>query len=83
MPGRMSGVATRIYQMQLVKAHYTHCNCHSLSLSVKDTIGECNALAGEIAVLIKFSPKRKRLLEELKDQMIREEKEESQTPAAV
>ena len=88
MLGRKSGVATQIYLMQ-PKAHYTHCHCHSLSLSVKDTTGDCKALAdamgvaGEIAVLIKFSPKRERLLEELKDQMVREDEEENPTPSGL
>ena len=67
MLGKKSGVAKQIYVEQ-PKAHYTHCHCHSLDLSVKDVTTTCKVLsdsmdvAGEIAIWIKFSPKREQML---------------------
>ena len=72
MLGKKSGVAKQIFEMQ-PKAHYSHCHCHSLSLSVKDLTKQSKLLsdtmntAGEIAVLIKFSPKRETVLASLKE----------------
>ncbi|KAK2550816.1 Zinc finger MYM-type protein 1 [Acropora cervicornis] len=57
------------------KAHPTHCHGHSLSLSVKDTVKNCKLLlntmdtAKEIVALIKFSPKRERLLGDIKENL--------------
>ena len=72
--GRRSGVAIQIDKEQ-PKAHYTHCHCHSLNLSIKDVTRSSKMLsdlmdtAGEIFVLIKFSLKRDKLLENLKGQI--------------
>ena len=73
MPGKRSGVAIQIY-IEQPKAHYTHCHCHPLILSIKDVTRSSKMLfdvmniAGEISVLIKFSPKYEKLLENLKEQ---------------
>ena len=69
MLGKKSGVEKQIFEMQQ-KAHYSHCHCHSLSLSVKDLTKQSKLLsdtAGEITVLIKFSPKRETMLASLKE----------------
>ena len=74
MLGKRSGVAIQIYKGQ-PKAHYTHCHCHCLNLSIKDVTRSSKMLsdvmdtAGEISVLIKLSPKREKLLENLKEQI--------------
>ena len=63
MLGKKSGVAKQIQDIQ-PKAFVTLCHCHSLSLSVKEMTKESNLLSdamnvgAEIAILIKFSPKR-------------------------
>ena len=50
------------------KALVTHCHSHSLRLAIKDanklcsTLNEVMGSVGEIIVLIKFSPKRERML---------------------
>lgn len=70
MMGRKSGVATQIQGIQ-PKAITTHCHGHSLSLAVKDLTSSCAVLsdtmgtAGEICILIKYSPKREKILESL------------------
>ena len=70
--GKSSGVAIEIYKEQ-PKTHNSH--CHSLSLSIKDVARSSKMLsdvmdtAGEIYILIKFSPKREKLLENLKEQI--------------
>jgi len=67
MMGKKSGVATQIKAIQ-PKAIITHCHGHSLSLAVKDLTSSCKVLsdtmgtAGEICVLIKYSPKREKIL---------------------
>ncbi|MEM6831946.1 MAG: hypothetical protein AAF551_15655, partial [Bacteroidota bacterium] len=67
MMGKNSGVAKQILKEQ-PKALVTHCHGHSLSLSLKDANKLCRILSeimgtvGEIVVLIKFSPKRERIL---------------------
>ena len=67
-------IAIQIYKEQ-PKAHNTHCHYHSLNLSIKDVTRSSKMLsdvmdtAGEISVLIKFSLKRERLLENLKEQI--------------
>ena len=71
MLGKKSGVAKQIQDIQ-PKAFVTHCHCHSLSLSVKETTKESKLLSdaidigAEIAILIKFSPKREQKLEAIK-----------------
>eukprot|EP00112_Aurelia_sp_Birch-Aquarium-sp1_P001569 Seg1170.3 transcript_id=Seg1170.3/GoldUCD/mRNA.D3Y31 product="Zinc finger MYM-type protein 1" protein_id=Seg1170.3/GoldUCD/D3Y31 len=67
MLGRKSGIATQISAVQ-PKALVTHCHGHSLSLAVKDLTSACKILddtigtVGEICVLVKFSPKREKML---------------------
>ena len=67
MVGKKSGVATQIPKIQ-PKALLTHCYGHSLSLAVKDLTSNCKILGdtmgtvGEITVLIKYSPKREKML---------------------
>jgi len=74
MLGKSSGVAVQIRRLQPL-ALETHCHAHSLSLSVKDTTKDIKILrdtmgtAGEIAILIKYSPKREKILGTLKDQI--------------
>lgn len=67
MFGKKSGVSTQILTLQ-PKALATHCYGHSLSLAVKDLTSCCKILrdtmstVGEICVLIKYSPKREKML---------------------
>ena len=67
MVGKKSGVATQISKIQ-PKALLTHCYGHSLSLAIKDLTSNCKILGdtmgtvGEITVLIKYSPKREKML---------------------
>ena len=67
MMGKRSGAAQQILKNQ-PKALVTHCHGHSLSLAIKDANKLCSILnevmgsVGEIIVLIKFSPKRERML---------------------
>ena len=74
MLGHKTGVAKKIQDVQ-PKAHPTHCHGHSLSLSGKDTVKNCKLLlntmdtAKEIVTLIKFSPKRERLLGDIKENL--------------
>ena len=69
---KKSGVAIQIFKEQ-PKAHYTHCHCHTLNLSKKEVTRSSKMLsdlmdtAEKISVLIKFSPKREKLLEKLKE----------------
>ena len=42
--GKRTGVAKRISELQ-PKAFVTHCHGHSLSLSVKDTVKDCQLLS--------------------------------------
>ena len=71
MLGKKSGVAKQILDIQ-PKAFATHCHYHSLSLSVKETTKESKILSdtidttGEIAILVKYSPKREQKLESIK-----------------
>ncbi|XP_066925948.1 zinc finger MYM-type protein 1-like [Clytia hemisphaerica] len=70
MFGKKSGVATQILTLQPM-ALAIHCFGHSLSLAVKDltscckTIGETMSTAGEICILVKYSPKREKMLGEM------------------
>ena len=74
MLGPKTGVARRIQEVA-PKAHPTHRYAHSLSLSVKDMTCNCQLLsqtmdiAKEIVTLIKFSPKRESLLQQLKENL--------------
>lgn len=67
MMGKRSGVSTRILAEQ-PKAVATHCQGHSLSLAMKSLTKDCTILrdvmgtAGEICVLVKYSPKREKML---------------------
>ena len=71
MLGKKSGAATQISNIQ-PKAVVTHCHCHSLNLSVKETTKESKLLTdvmsvtSEIAALIKYSPKREQQLRSIK-----------------
>lgn len=72
MLGKKSGVAARILK-EAPKALSTHCHAHSLSLSLKDTCSNVKILndtlgtVGEICVLVKYSPKREKMLGSIKD----------------
>ena len=72
MMGEKSGVAQQIIKEQ-PKALITHCHGHSLSLSMKDANEKCRMLketmgtAGEIIILIKYSPKRERILGDINE----------------
>jgi len=72
MLGKKSGVAKQISDLQ-PKAFATHCHAHSLSLSVKDTVKDCQLLshtmdtAKELVMLIKYSPKRETILGDIKE----------------
>ncbi|KAJ8024350.1 Zinc finger MYM-type protein 1 [Holothuria leucospilota] len=74
MAGSRNGVAAQILS-EVKKAHLTHCHGHALSLAVKDTTEgsklphDCMDTTMEICKLIKFSPKRQGILEELKNQI--------------
>ena len=67
MLGKKSGVATQLSAIQ-PKALTTHGFGHSVSLAVKDLTSDCKLLGdtmgtvGEIIVLVKFSPKREKML---------------------
>ena len=71
MLGKKSGVPKQILDIQ-PKAFATHCHCHSLSLSVKETTKESKILSdtmdtsGEIAILVKYTPKREQKLASIK-----------------
>ncbi|XP_057290813.1 zinc finger MYM-type protein 1-like [Hydractinia symbiolongicarpus] len=70
MMGKRSGVSAIIKEEQ-PKAIATHCQGHSLSLAVKSMTKECQiprdtmGTAGEICVLVKYSPKRENMLGKL------------------
>ena len=72
MMGKRSGVSTIISKEQ-PKALATHCHGHSLSLAVKSLTKECPILrdnmgtVGEICVLVKYSPKREKMLGKIID----------------
>ena len=67
MMGKRSGVSTQILAEQ-PKAMVTHCQGHSLSLAIKSLTRDCTILSdvmgtvGEICVLVKYSPKREKML---------------------
>ena len=71
MMGKKSGVSTQNKALQ-PKALGTHCHGHSLNLAIKDTTNECKLLedtkgtVGVICILVKFSPKREKMLGQIK-----------------
>ena len=71
MSGIRSGVSTQIIKEEK-RAVYTHCYAHALNLAIGETIKRskvcCDALdvAFEVCKLIKFSPKRNALFDEIK-----------------
>ena len=72
MLGHRSGVAKQIKDMQ-PRALETHCHGHTLSLSIKDAtkssrlLNDVMGTVGEITVLVKYSPKREKILGTIKD----------------
>ena len=72
MLGLKSGIAKQICDIH-PKAHATHCHAHSLSLCVKNTTSSCKTLsnamdiAREIVALVKYSPKREKVLGDIKE----------------
>lgn len=74
MSGAQSGVAKRICDEE-PRALYTHCYGHALNLAVADTVKTCkfmrNAMDGEyeIVKLVKKSPNRDAILQNLKQKM--------------
>ena len=72
MIGKKSGVTPEIINLE-PKALATHCHCHSLNLSIKSTIEQCQLLRDtldtvrEICILVKHSPKREKLLGNIQD----------------
>lgn len=79
MMGKKSGVATKIQEIE-PKALITHCHCHSLNLSIKSTTQNCKLLKDtldtirEICILVKYSPKRERILGNIQENIETEEK---------
>ena len=69
-----SAVAAKILN-EMPKALPTHCNAHSLSLSIKSTCQNVNILNDmigtfcKICVLVKYSPKRENMLGEIKSNL--------------
>ena len=74
MMGHKTGVAKRIQHLQ-PKAYPTHCDRHSLDLSVKNITKNYKLLSDsmdttkEIVSLITFSPKRENLLGDIKENL--------------
>ena len=72
MLGKKSDFATQLSAIQ-PKALPTHCFGHSVSLAVKDLTSDCKLLGdtmgtvGEITVLVKFSPKREKMLGDINE----------------
>ena len=70
MMGKRSGMSTQISAEQ-PKTMTTHCQGHSLSLAIKSLTKDCTILrntlgtVGEICVLVKYSPKREKIMEAL------------------
>ena len=70
--GKKSGAAAEIIKLG-PKALDTHCHWHSLNLRVKSTTEQCQLLRDtldtvrEICILVKYSPKREKLLENIQD----------------
>ena len=74
MSGLRSDVATKIQQLES-RAIYTHCYGHSLNLAAGDTIKKSTVMKKalditlEMSKLIKFSPKRDALFQNLKEEL--------------
>ena len=74
MSGHVRGVAARMKQVQSSALH-VHCLAHSLNLCLQDAarvctpIRDCLHLVMELVQLIKWSPKRSTLFEQLKSEM--------------
>lgn len=74
MAGTRGGVATKIQQIE-PKAVFTHCYGHALNPSVNDTIKrsatmkDCLDTCFELVKLIKFSPKRAAMLNQIKEEI--------------
>ena len=72
MMGKKSGVAVEIIKLE-PKALATHCHCHSLNLNVKSITEQCQLLRDsldtvrEICILVKYSPKREKILGNFQD----------------
>ena len=72
MLGKKSGVATQILADQ-PKALVTHCQGHSINLGVKNTMSNSKMMKDvmgtvvEIISLVKYSPKRERMLGDIKE----------------
>ena len=70
--GKKSGVAAEIIKLEH-KALATHCHCHSLNLTIKSTTEQCQLLRDTldtvcgICRLVKYSPKREKLLGNIQD----------------
>ena len=90
MLGRKSGVAKLIKDVQK-KAIHSHCLGHSTSLSVRSIddvtrgMRDCMDVCMEIVKLIKFSPKRENMLENLKmrDMIMAESHEDLEDDAEI
>jgi hypothetical protein len=87
MLGKNSGVAKQICDIQ-PRAHSTHCHAHSLNLCVKDMTANSKVMedaldiACEIVLLIKYSPKRESILNNIKENLEMEDEEYDQ-PAGI
>ena len=74
MAGRLNGVAARLKKEE-PKAHYVHCLAHSLNLCLQECGGKCSPikdalfLTGELANLIRASPKRLALFNQLRSEV--------------
>ena len=74
MAGSRRGVAHQILDEES-RALFTHCYGHSLNLAMCDTLKSCKLACdaldttNEISKLIKFSPKRNHMFDELKKQL--------------
>ena len=74
MSDHLRGVAARVKQEQSAALH-VHCLAHSLNLCLQDTSRVCSCiretlhLVMELVQLIKWSPKRTSLFEQLKEEM--------------
>ena len=82
MMGYKSGVAKQIKSIQ-PKALETHCHGHTLSLSVKDMTKQCKLMddvivnVSEITTLVKYSPKREKLLGSIQSNLECNDEDES------
>ncbi len=71
MSGHRNGLAKRVHEME-PRAVFTHCYSHSLNLAANDSVKKSKFMKGsletasEITKLIKLSPRRDAIFEELK-----------------